>query len=252
MKTTPDYTVIYNDDDILVLNKRSGLLIAADRYDEDAPRLDIEAEKEFGKLFAVHRIDKDTSGCVIYAKNADVHRNLSMQFENREVEKTYHCLVRGYPMWKTQRVDASLQPDGDSRHRTIISKRYGKPALTDFTNLGKAGPFTWIEAKPHTGRTHQIRVHLASLGLSIVCDPLYSGNQHPVLLSELKKRWNGDETQERPLLSRLALHAYKLSIKHPMTGEQITFTAPYQKDMEATRKQLNSIFGVDPLAEPEE
>jgi len=75
MKFTPDYTVIYNDDDIVVLNKRSGLLIAADRYDEDAPRLDLLAEKEFGKLFAVHRIDKDTSGCVIYAKNADSPMN---------------------------------------------------------------------------------------------------------------------------------------------------------------------------------
>ena len=246
MKTNPDYTVIYNDDDIVVLNKRSGLLIAADRYDENAPRLDKEAEKEFGTLFAVHRIDKDTSGCVIYAKNAESHRSLSMQFENREVEKTYHCLVHGYPTWQTQHVDARLLVDGDSKHRTVLSKE-GKNAVTDFRNLGKVGPYTWIEAKPHTGRTHQIRVHLNSLGLAIVCDPLYSGNQHPVFLSEIKKRWNGDESQERPLLSRLALHAYSLCVTHPKTGEKMTFVAPYQKDMEATRKQFKSIFGVDPI-----
>ncbi|MBR4373908.1 MAG: RluA family pseudouridine synthase [Treponema sp.] len=246
MKTNPDYTVIYNDDDIVVLNKRSGLLIAADRYDENAPRLDKEAEKEFGTLFAVHRIDKDTSGCVIYAKNAESHRSLSMQFENREVEKTYHCLVHGYPTWQTQHVDARLLVDGDSKHRTVLSKE-GKNAVTDFRNLGKVGPYTWIEAKPKTGRTHQIRVHLNSLGLAIVCDPLYSGNQHPVFLSEIKKRWNGDESQERPLLSRLALHAYSLCVTHPKTGEKMTFVAPYQKDMEATRKQFKSIFGVDPI-----
>ncbi len=249
MKFTPDYTVIYKDDDIVVLNKRSGLLIAADRYDEEAPRLDVEAEKEFGRLFAVHRIDKDTSGCVIYARNPESHRSLSMQFENREVNKIYHALVYGHPMWQTKTVDSKLLVDGDSKHRTVLNQRYGKEAVTDFMNFGNCGPFSWIEARPHTGRTHQIRAHLQSLGISIVCDPLYSGNQHPVLLSELKKRWNGDEAQERPLLSRLALHACKLTLRHPATGEEMTFTAPYPKDMEATRKQLSSIFGVDPLGE---
>ena len=81
MKHLQDYSVIYSDDDILVLNKRSGLLIAADRYDENAPRLDLLAEKEFGKLFAVHRIDKDTSGIVVYARNENAHKNISLQFQ---------------------------------------------------------------------------------------------------------------------------------------------------------------------------
>lgn len=247
MKITPNYTVIYNDDDIIVLNKRSGLLVAQDRYDPDAPRLDSEAEKEFGRLYAVHRIDKDTSGCVIYAKNADSHRALSMQFENRTVEKIYHCLVNGRPLWQTKTVDSKLLPDGDFRHRTTINSRFGKTSITDFKLIGVCGPYSWLEARPKTGRTHQIRAHLQSIGLSIVCDPLYSGNQKPVRLSDIKKRWNGDTETERPLLSRLALHAYSLSLEHPKTGERMTFTAPYQKDMEATRKQLASIFGVDPF-----
>ena len=96
-----DYSVIYADDDFVVLNKRSGILIAADRYNEDAPRLDLLAEKEFGKLYAVHRIDKDTSGLIIYARNTDSQRALSMQFEKREVHKTYHALVYGHPLWET-------------------------------------------------------------------------------------------------------------------------------------------------------
>ena len=248
MKTLSDYETLYADDTIVVLNKRSGLCIAADRYDPNAPRLDVSAEKEFGSLYAVHRIDKDTSGVIVYAKTQEAHRSLSMQFENREVEKIYHCLVNGHPLWETLHVDLKLQPDGDARHRTIVSKRFGKPAVTDFTVLGICGPYTWIEARPKTGRTHQIRVHLAANGLSIVCDPLYSGNQKPIRLSDIKRNWHGDEFEERPLLSRLALHAYQLTISHPATGEKMTFTASYPKDMEAVRKQFAKIFSVDPLA----
>lgn len=249
MKQTPDYTTIYNDDAIVVLNKRSGLLVAADRYDPDAPRLDLAAEKEFGKLYAVHRIDKDTSGIVIYAKTPEAHRSLSMQFENREVQKIYHCLVNGHPLWETLHVDLKLLVDGDPRHRTVVNKRFGKEAVTDFTLIGNCGPFSWIEAKPHTGRTHQIRVHLATNGLGIVCDPLYSGNQKPIRLSDFKRKWNGDPFEETPLLSRLGLHAYKLTVTHPVTGEPITFTAPYPKDLDATRNQLAKVFKVDPLSE---
>lgn len=242
-----DYSVIFADDDFIVLNKRSGILIAADRYNEDAPRLDLLAQEEFGKLYAVHRIDKDTSGLILYARNLDAQRNLSMQFEKREVSKTYHALVYGHPLWETLDVNLLLLPDGDSRHRTVANKKAGKPSFTSFRLIGNCGPYSWIEAKPKTGRTHQIRVHLAENGLSIVCDPLYSSSQKPVRLSEIKKKWNGDEYEERPLLSRLALHAYKIEFTHPKTGEKISFTAPYPKDMDATRKQLAKIFGVDPL-----
>lgn len=242
-----DYKLIYQDEDILVVNKRSGLLIAGDRYDDKAPRLDLMLEKEFGRLYAVHRIDKDTSGVVIYAKNAESHRNLSMQFENREVEKTYHALVNGRVMWDEKDVDVKLLPDGDAKHRTVPNGHHGKESLTHFRLIGNCGPYAWIECKPKTGRTHQIRVHLNVAGFCIVCDPLYSGNQHPVFLSEIKRNWRGNEKEERPLLSRLALHAYKLEINHPKSGERLTFTAEYWKDMEATRKQLASIFNVDPF-----
>lgn len=249
MKKNPDYTVVYSDDDMVVLNKRSGLLIAADRYDADAPRLDLEAEKEFGKLFAVHRIDKDTSGIVVYARNPESHRAISYQFEQRTVRKTYHCLVNGHPSWEQLTVTLPLLPDGDDRHRTVVNKRVGKPSKTDFMVAGSCGPYTWIKAYPHTGRTHQIRAHLQTTGFPIVCDPLYSGNQHPVLLSDFKRKWNGDTTNERPLLNRLALHAYRIELDHPKTNVRMSFEAPYPRDMEAVRNQLSKLFGVDPLGE---
>lgn len=247
-----DYSVIYSDDDFIVLNKRSGISIAADRYNPDAPRLDLMAEKEFGKLYAVHRIDKDTSGLIIYAKNLEAQKGISMQFEQRKVQKTYHALVYGHPLWEDLHVDLALEPDGDARHRTVVNKKFGKPSVTDFHLIGVCGPYSWIEAKPKTGRTHQIRVHLAANNLSIVCDPLYSGNQKPVRLSEVKRKWNGDEDEERPLLSRLALHAYKIQFEHPATHEQVTFTAPYARDMEAVRKQFAKLFDVDPVTFDEE
>jgi RluA family pseudouridine synthase len=242
MKIQSDYNTIYSDDYIVVLSKRSGLLVASDRYDLDAPRLDNLASKEFGKLYAVHRIDKDTSGLVIYGRTPEAHRSLSMAFENREVKKVYHALVHGRPSWDELQVDLPLQADGDVRHRTVVNKRFGKTALTNFKVLATTGSFSWIEAKPVTGRTHQIRVHLAANDLNIVCDPLYSGNQKAIKLSDIKRSWRGDVFEERPLLDRLGLHAYKLSLVHPVTGEQMEFTAPYYKDMDSVRKQLCKLF----------
>ncbi|MBQ9538264.1 MAG: RluA family pseudouridine synthase [Treponema sp.] len=247
MKQQADFTTLYSDSDIIVVNKRSGLLVAADRYDDKAPRLDLELEKEAGKIWAVHRIDKDTSGLVVYARNPDSHKSLSEQFEKREVRKVYHCLVNGRPVWKEFHADYPLQVDGDKRHRTIVAKG-GKPSVTDFRMIGACGPFSWLEALPKTGRTHQIRAHLREMKLTIVADPLYSGNQRGVFLSDFKRKWNGIEEEERPLLSRLALHAYSIKFRHPGTGEEVFFSAPYPRDLEAVRKQMAKIFKVDPLA----
>ncbi len=251
MKASAGFSVVYQDDAIVVLNKQSGLLVAADRWDPDAPRLDVLATKELcgegERLYAVHRIDQDTSGLVIYARTDAAHRTLSMAFENREVGKTYHALVHGRPDWDELEVTEPLRADGDAKHRTVRDKKNGKDARTLFRFIGSCGPYSWIEAKPVTGRTHQIRVHLALSGLTIACDPLY-GNGEPLLLSKIKRSWRGDEFEERPILDRLALHAWKMRVAHPVTGEPMEFTAPYPRDLDATRKQLAKIFGTDPLA----
>lgn len=244
-----EYSTVYSDSEIVVLNKKSGWLTAADRYDAESPRLDEAAKKEFGELFAVHRIDIDASGLVLYARNEDVHARLLQQFNTGKVEQVFHCLVYGRPQWKELHADLKLLPDGDQRHRTTVNKKIGKVSITDFRLLCSPGPFSWIEAIPRTNRTHQIRIHLQQNGVNIVCDPLYSGNQKPVRLSDIKKKWNGDTQEERPLLKRLALHAWSISFEHPADGKRLVFTAPYQKDMDATRKQLAKLFGEDPLEE---
>jgi 23S rRNA pseudouridine1911/1915/1917 synthase len=212
MKTTQAFLIIYEDERIVAVNKSAGIAVAGDRWDDSKERLDkLVGDSLQTRLLVIHRIDCDTSGLVVFAKNENCHRQLSLAFEGRYVQKRYIAIVHGRPLWKDMTCDLPLVPDGNKRHLTIIDKYRGKNSLTHFHLLGSAGNYSVLEARPETGRTHQIRVHAAALGFPVVCDPLY-GNGKPVLLSSFKRNWRGDPVDEKPLLSRLGLHAAELLI----------------------------------------
>jgi len=237
MKTTPPFTVLYEDEDIIAVNKASGISVGGDRWDESKDRLDrlvggiIQPET---KVFVVHRIDRETSGLVVFAKNEAVHRQLSLAFEGRDVKKRYIAIVYGRPSWQETTCDLPLVPNGNKQHLTIIDKYQGKKSLTRFTLLGSVGNLSVLEAFPETGRTHQIRVHAAALGCPVVCDSLY-GNDKPILLSSIKKNWRGDPLDEKPLLARLGLHAAELFLPSQ------TINAPTPRDITALIRQMEKV-----------
>ena len=267
MKAAPPFTVIYEDENIIAVNKASGIAVGGDRWDSAKQRLDrLVAETVQnpvsavsmadtapigdiitspislqGAIFTVHRIDQETSGLVVFAKNEAAHRSLSLAFEGRDVAKRYIAVVHGRPAWKETSCDLPLIPNGNKLHMTIIDKYRGKKSLTRFALLGGADNYSVLEALPETGRTHQIRVHAAALGHPVVCDSLY-GSGKPVLLSAIKKNWRGDPFEERPLLARLGLHAEALSLPaFPPQTSIIKLHAPLPRDMAALISQVYAI-----------
>lgn len=227
--------IILENDFFIAINKPSGLLSVPDRMQSEPSLKDILLQK-YGTIYTVHRLDKGTSGVIVFAKDEDTHKQLSQLFEGREVEKYYVGLVNGVLMNNAGSIDAPIMMHPADNGTMIISPK-GKPSLTDYEVLESFRFYSWVQFRIHTGRTHQIRIHLKQIGHSIVCDELY-GDGKPVLLSSIKKKFNlsKKEDEERPMLGRLALHSWKL--KFQFNNQQIELEAEPPKDIRATLQQL--------------
>jgi 23S rRNA pseudouridine955/2504/2580 synthase/23S rRNA pseudouridine1911/1915/1917 synthase len=196
------------------------------------------AAKQYDKLFVVHRLDKDTSGLIVFAKNEESHKYMSQLFESRDVEKYYLALVNGKPFKDKGSIVAPIAEHPNHKGRMSIQKK-GRFAHTDYELQKSWNQFSLLRLRIHTGRTHQIRVHMQHLGNPVVCDPFY-GSGGTLLLSSIKKKFKLAENaeEERPLLNRLALHASQLKFIN-QKGEKQTIDAPLPKDLAVTIKQLD-------------
>jgi tRNA pseudouridine32 synthase/23S rRNA pseudouridine746 synthase len=219
---TLENAVLYVDDALLVVNKPAGLPTLVDGYNPNAPYLVGLLKQTYHPLWTVHRLDKDTSGVIVFARTAQAHRHLNTQFEQRQANKVYHALVFGSPPWEKLTVDLPLRANGDRKHRTVVDGERGKLAVTELRVLEHLGLLSLIEATPHTGRTHQIRVHLAAQGYPIVADPLYGPKISP----------------EAAPLPRLGLHAWSLSLIHPESAIEMRFEALYAEDFAEALAEL--------------
>ncbi len=228
--------IIYQNEHFIALNKPAGLLSIPDRFGKD-PSLKSILQDQFGKIFTVHRLDKETSGLIVFAKDETTHKILSQKFEGRDVEKYYLGLVQGTMMNKKGTIDVPIM-EHPGKTTLMMTHKKGKPSVTDFEVLEEFGNFSLVQFQIHTGRTHQIRVHMKHLGNTIVCDNLY-GDGQPVLLSAIKRKYNlsKNELEERPILNRLALHSFQLKFKDADHNFH-ELEAPLAKDMKALMQQL--------------
>jgi RluA family pseudouridine synthase len=223
--------ILFQDNDYVLINKPPFISTLDDRVENQNI---LTIAREFVEDAQVcHRLDKDTSGVLAIAKNPEAYRHLSMQFENREVSKTYHAVVDGIHSFQEKSVEASILKLNDG---TVKISREGKEALTYFTTKDTYKNHTLVECHPVTGRMHQVRIHLRLLKAPITGDDVYGGK--PFFVSSVKRGFNlKKETDETPLIKRMALHAFSLEFTL-LNWQKVTVEAPYPKDFQALVKQL--------------
>src|ERR1700722_16427520 len=239
----------YEDDDLAVINKPAGMMVHAGAgATEDARNRGTLVNAllhHFATLSGVggelrpgivHRLDKETSGLIVVAKNDEAHRKLSQQFARREVKKTYVALVHGWPKKDAGTINQSISRGPVRRTRMTTRLSGGREAITHYRAVRRIessfGKFTLLEVKIDTGRTHQIRVHMAALGHPIVGDTLYGAPR------QLRGQLRGKT--EPPTLQRNFLHAAELALQHPRTGEKIALKSDLPEELRAFLAEIES------------
>ncbi len=229
--------IIFENEKFIAVNKPSGVLTIPDRHNESIPSLYKTVQEKYEKIFIVHRLDKDTSGIILFAKDEVNHKYLSQLFEQRSVEKYYLGIIQGTLQDKMGIVEEPIAEHPVHKGMMAVDKK-GKPSITEYEVQEEYAIYSLVKLRIHTGRTHQIRVHMKHIGHPIACDELY-GDPKAILLSSFKKKFklSRHDEEERPLISRLALHSYQLKFKDFDNKDQ-DLIAEMPKDMRALLQQL--------------
>jgi len=229
------YDLIWQDDHLLIANKSSGLPVIPGRNLEMAS-LKQRLEKDHNiHLWTTHRIDKETSGLVIFAKNQEAHKSMNQIFLDHKIEKIYRCIVRGVVESEEKTIDKRIYVD--SKVQKVKINPQGKSAISHYKSVETSKGFSLVQVRIETGRTHQVRVHLSSESYPIIGDQLY--NRIPnIYLKDIKKKYKNPRGENRPMIGRCALHAWGLSFIHPISGELLKLESELPKDIRACWNQL--------------
>ena len=231
------WKIIFEDDDIIIIDKPAKLLTIPDRYDSNIENLFSSLKENREGLLINHRLDKDTSGLILFSKNEETHKKMSDIFESRQIEKIYMAILNYTPDLKSGKIDMPISSSNSAKKEVEIDEA-GKPAVSYFEVLESFKRHSLVKVKIETGRMHQIRVHMKSIYCPIICDDLY-GDGKPFMLSDIKVKYKKNRNEdERPLINRVALHSHSLSFKHPNTNKKIHVESELPKDMKAAINQL--------------
>jgi 23S rRNA pseudouridine1911/1915/1917 synthase len=233
--------ILYEDSDLLVLNKPPGLVVHPAAGNRDGTLVnallfhcgDLQGIGGVIRPGIVHRLDKDTSGAMVVAKNEACLNALQAQFKAHSVRKIYRALAFGTPDPAEGSIKGAIGRHKSDRKRFTVDIDCGKEALTHYKLLARFGEISYIELVLETGRTHQIRVHLAHINHSVVGDPVYAPSKRAAHIRDIALR------QRIAKLNRQLLHAYSLSFEHPRSGERLSFTAEMPTDMSELLTWLN-------------
>jgi 23S rRNA pseudouridine955/2504/2580 synthase/23S rRNA pseudouridine1911/1915/1917 synthase len=241
MKKSPQHLkqieIIYEDEYLIILNKPSGLLSIPDRFKVEKPNLYTMLKEQYGTIFTVHRLDFETTGAIVFAKQEEVYKAMNALFEHREITKIYLALVEGVVQKDEGEIDLAIAEDPVNRGKMRIQKD-GKAALSFYHVLERFRHYSWLAVELKTGRTHQARLHLKSIGHPLAVDAYY-GNHDAFYLSTIKKKYKfSADGEERPLLARHSLHAASLRFIHPITSEEVEALASLPKDLLVTLESL--------------
>ncbi len=230
--------IIHEDENLLVINKPSGIYTIPDRFDVNLPNIYSIFNQKYGKIFIVHRLDRDTSGILLLAKNAETHKYLNDLFAEQGIIKMYHAVTYGVIPENEFDIDIPITTSPSKKGMSIPSSR-GKVSLTKIKVVQRFKFCTLVEADLVTGRHHQLRVHLYSIEHPLYIDELY-GSPVPFYLSTIKTKFNlKKHTDEQPVISRITMHAFSLEFIHPTTNLKVKYEASYPKDFEIFLKLLN-------------